>query len=148
MIGLDAHIARVQGWAQAIRTANGYRTDIGAQVDTERVGSNGDDNRLLCGVFLADLTPIKTTTQRRDWQVDIAVEARIPVRFTTAEAQARAALEDMVACVPTRITDPDNNLATLELAGTELARQPDGVPYIVVSVTLRATVYEFISQPA
>lgn len=148
MIGLDAHIARVQGWVQAIRTADGYRTDIGAQVDTERVGGNGDDNRLLCGVFLADLTPLKTTKQRRDWQVDIAAEARIPVRFTAAEAQACAALEDMVACIPTSISDPDNNLATLELSGTELARQPDGVPYIVVSVTLRATVYEFISPPA
>lgn len=148
MIGLAAHIARVQGWAQSIRTANGYRTDIGAQVDTERVGGNGDDNRLLCGVFLADLTPIKTTAQRRDWQVDIAVEARIPVRFTTAEAQALDALEDLVACIPTRITAADNNLATLELSGSELARQPDGVPYIVVSVTLRATVYEFISPPA
>lgn len=148
MIGIAATITRVQGWAQQIRVANGYNTDIGAQVDTERVGDNGADKKLLCGVFLADLTPTNSTKQRRDWQLDIAVETRIPVRFTTAEAQAHAALEDMVHCIPTQIADADNNLATLELAGAGIDRQPEGVPYIVVSVTLRATVYEFISQPA
>lgn len=148
MIGIATHIARVQGWVQAIRTASGYHTDLGAQVDTERVGDNGEDGRTLCGVFLADLTPLKTTPQRRDWQLDIAAEARIPVRSTDAEAKAADALEDLVACIPTRTTDPNNNLATLELAGAAFDRQPDGVPYIVVSVTLRATVYEFIPQPA
>lgn len=148
MIDLDAHIARVHGWVQAVRVVNGYRTDLGAAVDTERRGGNGDDSQTLCGVFLAGLEPLKTTPLRRDWQLDVAVEARIPVRSTTAELQMRAALEDLVRAIPTKVTDPDNNLATLELAGTDIARQPDGVPYIVVSVTLRATCYEFIPQPA
>lgn len=148
MINLADHIARVQGWVQQITQLNGYRTDLGTKVDTERVGGNGDDNRLLCGVFLGKLTPSKTTPQRRDWDIDIDIEARIPVRSTTAEAQVHDALEDLVRCIPTKITDPNNNLATLELSDTDISRQPDGVPYIVVSVTLRATVYEFTSPPA
>lgn len=148
MIGLDDHIALVAGWARGISTANGYRTDIGAGVVTERIGGNGDDKSLLVGVYLADLTPVKTTPQRRDWTFDIAIEGRIPVRSTTAEQQARAVLEDLAKCVPTKTTNPADNLQTLEIAGTSIARQPDGVPYIVVSVTVRATCYEYITSPA
>lgn len=148
MIHLQSHVDRVKGWVQDIRTANGYLTDAGANVSTERVGGNGADNALLVGVFLADLTPLKTTPLRRDWQFDIAIDARIPIKSTTAEAQAINVLEDLARCIPTKTLTADDNLATLELAGTGIDRQPDGVPYIVVSVTLRATCNEFISQPA
>jgi hypothetical protein len=148
MIYLQQHIDMVKGWAQQILKANGYLTDAGAKVVTERVGGNGEDNTLLTGVFLADLAPLKTTSQRRDWQFDIAVEARIPVLFKTAEAQALATLEDLVRCIPTKKATADDNLATLEVIGTGIGRQPDGIPYIVVSVTVRGTCYEFISQPA
>jgi len=148
MIGLQQHIDMVKGWVQQVRQSSGYATDVGANVSTERVAGNGDDNKLLVGVFLADLTPLKTTPRRRDWQPDIVIEARIPVQFKTAEAQAIAVLEDLVHCIPTVKTTADDNLATLEIVGTAIDRQPDGVPYIVVSVTLRATCNEFISQPA
>jgi uncharacterized protein (DUF58 family) len=148
MIALQSHIDLVKGWAQQIRTANGYATDVGSNVVTERVGASGDDYSIIVAVALADLTPLKTTPQRRDWQFDIAMEARIPVLFTTAEAQAIAALEDLVRCIPTTKATADDNLASLELSGTDITRQPDGIPYIVVSVTVRGTCYEFISQPA
>lgn len=148
MIALQDKIDMVQGWVQAIRTANGYLTDIGSNVVTERLGGNGDDNAVIVGVFLADLTPINSTKQRRDWQFDIAIEARVPVLFKTAEAQVLAAIEDMVECIPTSITAANNNLATLGISGTDIGRQPDGIPFIVASVTVRGTCYEFISQPA
>lgn len=148
MIALQSTIDLVKGWVQQVRKANGYATDAGASVSTERDGGNGDDNRLLIGVFLADLTPVNTTKQRRDWQMDVVIEARIPVLFKTAEAQGIAVLEDLVRCIPTATTNPADNLATLEIGATDIGRQPDGVPYIVVSVTLRATCYEFISPPA
>ncbi|EIL99142.1 hypothetical protein [Rhodanobacter thiooxydans] len=148
MIDLQPKIAMVADWARAIRKAGGYLTDIGASVVTERVGGNGDDNVVLVGVFLSDLTPLKTTPQRRDWQFDIAIEARVPVSFKTAEAQTLAVIEDMVKCIPTKKATANDNLATLEISGTDINRQPDGVPYIVVSVTVRGTCYEFISQPA
>lgn len=148
MIGLQARIDLVKGWVQAIRTANGYATELGANVVTERVGEDGRAPVLVAAVVLSDLSPVKTTRARRDWQLDIAIEARIPVTYTNAEAQALLALEDLVRCVPTVTTNPDDNLQTLELSGAAIDRQPDGTPYIVVSVTLRATCYEFISQPA
>jgi len=148
MIYLQQHIGLVQVWAQQVRKVNGYATDAGANVVTERAGGNGDDNTLLTGVFLADLTLLKTTPMRRDWQFDIAIEARIPVQFKTAEAQAISVLEDLVRCIPTKKATPDDNLATLELAASNIDRQPDGVPYIVVSVTVRGTCYEYIPQPA
>ncbi|MEO5811549.1 MAG: hypothetical protein ABIU96_03935 [Rhodanobacter sp.] len=148
MIGLQADINLVAGWVRDIRVANGYTTDIGADVVTERKGGSEDDNSLLCGVFLADLTPTNATPQRRDWQPDIVIEARIPVRSATAEATLIAVIEDLVKAIPTKTTDAANNIATLEISAIGISRQPDGVPYIVVSVTLRATVYEFISQPA
>jgi hypothetical protein len=70
------------------------------------------------------------------------------VLFKTAEAQTLAAIEDMVKCIPTKKDSANDNLATLEISGTDIGRQPDGIPYIVVSVTVRGTCYEFISQPA
>lgn len=148
MIYLQAHIDMVKGWVQNIRTANGYLTDAGANVSTERVAGNGVDSTLLVGVFLAELTPLKTTPRRRDWQPGIVIEARVPVKSGTAEAQVIVVLEDLVRCIPTTKPTADDNLATLEIADIAIERQPDGVPYIVVSVTLRATCNEFISQPA
>lgn len=148
MIGLQSHVDLIKGWAQSIRKANGYFTDLGANVVTERPGEDGRDPVQVAAVVLADLSPVKTTPKRRDWQLDITVEARIPVSYTNAEALALEALEDLVRCVPTSKASPDDNLQTLELTGTAIDRQPAGTPYIVVSVTLRATCYEFVSQPA
>lgn len=148
MIDLQSHIDRVQGWVQQVRVANGYRTDAGANVVTETASAGVDESKLLTGVFLADLQPVQTTKQRRDWQFDIAIEARIPARSDSAEATLIAVLEDLVHCIPTATRTADDNLASLELSATNITRQPDGIPYIVASVTLRATCYEFISQPA
>lgn len=149
MIHLQAHIDMVKGWVQSIRTANGYLTDAGANVSTERMAGNGEDNKLLAGVFLSgDLDLLNNTSQRRDWQFDLAVEARIPVSFKTAEAQAVAVLEDLVRAIPTKWCTGADNLQTLVLSGGGIARPPEGVSYIVVSVTLRGTCYEFTSSPA
>lgn len=148
MIGLQPMVDLVAGWARGIRIANGYATDAGANVSTERVGDGIDTGALLVGVIVVDVTPSKTTPRRRDWQVDIALEARVPVSYANAEATALKVLEDLAKCVPTVTTDPDNNIATFELFGSELARQPDGVPYIIVGVTLRGTTYEHFSPPA
>lgn len=148
MIGLQSKVDLVKGWAQQMRTANGYLTDAGAVVVTEPVGDNGADNTLLTGVYLADLTPLKTTPQRRDWQFDITVESRVPVTSQTTEARMQATLEDLARCIPSKTIDPADNLATLELVGAAISRQPDGIPYIVVSVTVRGTCYEFLSPPA
>lgn len=148
MIGLQARIDLVASWARQIRKANGYATDLGAAVSTERVGDGPESAALHLGVYLVDLTPSKTTPQRRDWQYDIAMEARIPVRIASAEATALAALEDLCACVPTATKNPADNILTLEVSGSEIARQPDGIPFIVVGVTLRGTSYEYTSRPA
>lgn len=148
MIGLQDRIDLVASWARQIRKANGYRTELGAVVDTERVGDGPESSVLHLGVYLVDLAPVKTTPQRRDWQFDIAMEARVPVRFDAAEATALAALEDLCACVPSATSNPADNILTLEISGSEIARQPDGIPFIVVGVTLRGTCYEFISRPA
>lgn len=148
MIGLQDRIDLVAGWARQITTANGYRTDLGKVVDTERVGDGPESSALHLGVYLADLTPIKSTPQRRDWQFDIFMEARIPVRSTAAEATALGALEDLCACVPTATKNTADNILTLEISGSEIARQPDGIPFIVVGVTVRGTCYEYLSRPA
>lgn len=149
MIGLQQHITLVQGWVQQISPANGYQTNAGANVSTERVGGNGADNRLLVCVLLSgDLVLLNNTKARRDWQFELAVEARIPVSYATAEAQAVAVLEDMVKAIPTSSCAGADNLQTLVISGGGIVREPDGVPYIVVSVTLRATCYEFTSPPA
>lgn len=47
MIGLQNRIALVAGWARQIRTANGYRTDLGKAVDTERIGDGPESGTLL-----------------------------------------------------------------------------------------------------
>lgn len=147
MIGLQSHIELVAGWARKITVANGYRTDLGNTVATERIGEGPDNGAALLGVFVGDVTPDKSTPQRREWQFDIVLEARIPVRYATAEAQTLAALEDLCACIPTATRDPGNNIAKLEISGSEIARQPDGIAYNVVSVTLRGTCYEFLPRP-
>lgn len=149
MIGLQDRVDLVAGWARGIRTAAGFRTDLGAHVDTERVGAGPGDTALRLGVFVEDgPTPTNTTPQRRDWQFSIVMEARVPVRMATAEATVLAVLEDLCACVPTATKNPADNILTLEIAGSDISRQPDGIPFIVVGVTLRGTCYEYLSRPA
>ena len=148
MIGLQQHIDLVKGWVQKVRQVNGYLTDAGANTSTERVGGNGSDNTLFTGVFLgADVTQLNNTPARRDWQFDLAVESRIPVSFKTAEAQAVAVLEDLFRAIPAKTCAGADNLQTLAITGGGIVREPDGVPYIVVSVTLRGTCFEFTSTP-
>lgn len=148
MIGLASIVAQVQAWLSAIRIANGYATDAGANVVTEALGMDGRDNALVVGVYLSDLTLVNGTPRRRDWQLDMQVEARIPISFKTAEAQAVAVLEDVVHAVPTKSCAMPDNFQMLDVTGAQIQRQPDGVPYIVVGVTLRGTCYEYTSSPA
>lgn len=148
MIGIAAIVGQVADWLRGIRVANGYATDLGARIVTETAGLNGDDGILIAGVFVTGLNLDKGTPQRRDWELDIQCEAHVPIKQATAEATALAVLEDILRAIPTRPTAAPDSLKTLDATGGSIARQPDGVSYIVVSVTLRATCYEFTSQPA
>lgn len=148
MIGIATIVGQAATWLRAIRIVNGYATDAGAHVVTEAVGMDGNTATLIVAVYLSDLTLVKSTPMRRDWQMEMQVEARIPVSSKTAEAQALAVLEDVIHAIPTKSCDMPSNFQTLDVAGGSIQRQPDGVPYIVVGVTLRGTCYEYTSQPA
>ncbi|MBN8921595.1 MAG: hypothetical protein BGP10_15975 [Rhodanobacter sp. 68-29] len=148
MIGIAPIVDQVATWLRTIRTANGYATDLGAHIVTETVGLNGDDAILIAGVFVSGLNLDKGTPQRRDWDLDLQCEARVPIKQATAEATAVAVLEDILRAIPTRPNTAPDTLKTLDATGGSVTRQPDGVPYIVVSVTLRATCYDYTSKPA
>jgi len=148
MIGLFEYINFVAERLRRIHIAAGFTTDAGANVVTERLSGNGDDKKLVVGVFLTDLARVAKTAARRDWQFDLRVEARVPTKLASAERTCVDLLEDLVAAIPTAVREQVGNLQTLEVTDALIDRQTDDLPYNVVGVTLRGTCFEYTASPA
>jgi|GEM_PF-4781989 len=148
MIGLSVYITFVVDQLKRISVDNGFLTEAGANVVTERMSGNGDDKKLIVGVFLTDLARVGKSASRRDWQFDLRAEARVPTKLATAEATSVALLEDLVSAIPTAVREQVGNLQTLEIVEAQIDRPPDDVPYSVVGVTLRGTCFEYTNAPA
>lgn len=142
MIGLKSHLALVKTWMQTIKASAGFNTDAGDNVVTERQGDDGVSKKLIVGVYVTDVTLVNQTPMRRDWSFQITVECRVPTKLDSAEEAGLDVIEDLIAAIPTDYCAIPQGLKKLELEGSLFDRQPDGVPYNVVGVTLRGTCSE------
>lgn len=148
MINLKVHVAFIADWFKAIKKDNGYQTDLGSTVSTERLSGNGDDRKLACTVLLTDLDSVRKTPQRRDWQFEVIAAVRVPITWSSAESVSIDILEDLSRAVPTNLPATPDGLMNVEISKAEILRQPDGANYNVVGVTLRATCFEYTNKPA
>jgi len=148
VIGLKSYRTLVEGWLKVIRIENGYQTDLGDSVSSKRKPANGDDRRFSTFVLIDGLNSVKKTPHRRDWEFDVVIEARLPTAADTAEDTIADVMEDIVRAIPTKTSISTEGLQTMEVVKADVLRQPDGVNYNVVGVTLRGTCFEFTTVPA
>lgn len=81
-----------------IRTTNGYLTNLGLDVDLERVHVPEGSTRVSLRIDQVQVREISTKHRARNCQV--AIEAAMPATQANAEAQAHATLEDLIKRFP------------------------------------------------
>lgn len=142
MIGLKLFRDVAAGWVRTIRKDDGYLTDAGQNVITDRPGDDGATRKTIVGVYVTDVLPTNVTPMRIDWSFQITIEARVPTSMDNSEDVTIDILEDLLKAVPTHYSDAPQNLKKLVVEGTVFDRQPDGVPFNVAGITLRGSSFE------
>ena len=136
-------VTHVAGLLAAIVTP-GWRTNIGANVSTEREQVL-DDAAPFCAVRLVGWeSTAEGTAVRRD--CELLIEAAVAAGAEDAEAQGRLVAEDLFerfrsGNTATLAAGVETVIRPVESAAIE---RPDGAAAVVVRVTLRAELYELM----
>lgn len=137
-------VAAVATQVRAILTAGGYRTSIGATVETELTQAR-DDELPRCVVVIASATPRTLSTRRRQRDMRLIVEVQVAADSTNAQATAHDCLEDLFDCFPSRFLADLDGGARLELEpgdGRIVQRGKDNPDAIAVQLELAGPLRE------
>lgn len=139
--------------AEAMTVANGYRTDIGLSVSREPEAQHAEDPaetpaRLLV-VLASAVTPTSTAAQLRTLRFDVSLEAQLPADSQDAQAQAHAALADLLDLYrQSRTYLQSSTISTQVTPGPgEVLTRPEGLPIVVAALTLRCVLTEKLPPP-
>jgi hypothetical protein len=134
----------------AISVANGYYTEAGATVDTERVALDEADTFPRIALAEETMSTLAQTTAAINSAMVLCAEGYIPVGVDDAEYQAHRLKADITRALG-RIKSSDfegieNVRVTLfEVKGDRpTLRSPEGVAFIVVQVRATVTFAEYI----
>lgn len=127
----------LQDRLQEITVANGYRTDAGADVRLER-SSDYPPAAPYLALGRINITRPSDTRSDNEREVEIVVEAHIPVSLVEARRRAEDISEDIEDALTAYLQMP---LASpLKFQENGLLDRPDGMP-VVVAQTLFTTRY-------
>jgi hypothetical protein len=140
--------------AEAITVAGGYRTDIGNRVSLEPEALHAEDPdstpppRLLIGLASTVSLGERSTQQRRR-SFDVAVEVAVWADAGDAQAQAHAALEDLLDVFGQQRQYLQSATASAQLrpARAEVLTRPEGLPVVAAVLTLTAVLDEKLPAP-
>ncbi len=127
-----------------VTTANGYHTNLGSSIVTEREQSDGDAARLSIGVVRMRWQSL--AYRLREHLLEVIVEAWLP---STSGDQERAhqALDDLRRVFPetTDLLLAGGEVAYIEVASAEIMPRPAGADGVCVQLLLTATIREALA---
>lgn len=128
---------------QIIRTANGFRTDIGARVVTETGQRLGDDE-LAVSVLCTGIPVQSARGSILSSQMEVVLQVELRAGRADAQFLAHAALADLAQALPTKqrpIGLPEY-CTNFEIADRRIFSRPEGADLVIVQVTARADLSE------
>lgn len=131
-----------------IRTANTFRTDIGANVQTEPLQEPIEEAPVVM-VGLDNLDRRDVDTQFRVSEFTVICECAIPTKFSAARRTAHDAIADLLVVFPSssRRLTLSGGLQCDVTAGTRptarILDRPEGIDAVIAQVQLLVTVREY-----
>lgn len=132
----------------AIRTANDFRTDIGAGlILTDRARLDLDQQGAVMLIVAGDIEDLEAGSNERIRNVDMDVTLEFAVRFESEDPElvAHRARADIVRALAQPLSrDELKCLRTLVITGSRFAQDADekGIPFTLAQVTARAGLTE------
>lgn len=131
-----------------IRTANNFRTDIGAGlILTDRARLDLDQHEAVMLIVAGDIEDLEAGSNERIRNVDMDVTLEFAVRFESEDPElvAHRARADIVRALAQPLSrDELKCLRTLVITGSRFAQDADekGIPFTLAQVTARAGLTE------
>ena len=147
-------LGQLVGVLSAIRVANGYRTNIGANVyrELEQIDLDPDELPLPFIVVATsdDINLSELTTQRARRDFEVAANVFIEADISDAQQLAHAALEDLTQALPAtrRYEHGDGVVSDLTLTRGVIQQRAEGLPVIVVSAVMSVVMQGQRAAPA
>ena len=132
----------------AIRTANDFRTDLGAGlILTDRARLDLDQHEAVMLIVAGDIEDLEAGSNERIRNVDMDVTLEFAVRFESEDPElvAHRARADIVRALAQPLSrDELKCLRTLVITGSRFAQDADekGIPFTLAQVTARAGLTE------
>lgn len=140
----------MQDTLQDVTTANGYNTDIGADVQLELPQFDAELESTFGRMVLAidgeiAVSNASTRQRRRDFQV--VAEVLLSADETDAQEKANEALQDLLDVIPSvvRYELSATAAADVQVLGQTISTRPEGMPCIEVRVVYSVTLQERLS---
>lgn len=127
-----------------VTTANGYHTNLGAKIGTERDQGSDSAQRLTIGVVRMRWASL--AYRLREHFLEVVVEAWLP-STTGDQEKAHQALDDLRRVFPetTDLTLAGGETAYIEVASAEIFPRPPGADGVAVQLLLTATIREALA---
>jgi hypothetical protein len=126
-----------------IRTANGYRTDVGELVHIEEAHLERIATPQIV-LIASDFDTVEEGRSHRRIAVNFVIGAIVPATRADAQAIAHAAIADIADALSPRQRGyglPEG-CAGIEIGDRNILQRPDGAPLIVAQVSARAVLTE------
>ena len=128
-----------------IRTANGYRTELGADVRTEALPYD-NVTALILSLYVTSMPLLDegSTPRQQNGSVEFAFEAFCPGARAASQELAHQAIADILDAFPRsqRATPIGVGNSGLVITGRSILTRPNGAALIVAQVTARAGLVE------
>lgn len=133
-------IVAVAGMLSLITVANGYRTDIGEQVELDD-NQIDEDEAPFVRIFADDI-PVTTNGKRFVTSgVDIVIQAVLKVG-TQSQLQAHRARADIIKALHQPLNGAVLGMTGLDITGSAIGKPADGSNVVIAQVTARAGLSE------
>lgn len=140
----------LQARLQSISVANGYRTDIGQRVLIDAIYVP-DDNAPAVFVIAQDFARKAgtSTPRQRDSDVEIIVEALMPITRDSAQREAHRVRADLLRALFDTAEDlpkdETGSAHSITISSDRIVTRPEGSNHIVVQITASAGLTERIT---
>lgn len=116
-----------------IRKANGYRTDLGATVQTELWDGSGDPRIVIVA---GEMPILQTGRSRRRRQMPIIIQLELPAAANNAQKTAHAMIADVLDAIPEQQVDIPTPAGAcgVVLGAQRILQRPEGAPAVIAVV--------------